>query len=67
VVVIVSVVVVVAHGDLLAGAQRAGVFTTVDAGVIELSVERAEAAAAAVPQSSHRDVGGRWLTGGMAI
>jgi hypothetical protein len=58
-------VVVVAVGNLLASALRAGVFTTVDARVVEVGVERAEVAAAAIPQSCHVDVGSWWWTGWM--
>lgn len=54
---VVGVIVVVAHADFLVGAHGAGVFTTVDAGVVEVGVEGAEVAAAAVPQSCHRDIG----------
>ena len=50
-------VVVVAVGDLLASAHGADVFTTADAGVVELGVMGAEAATAAVPQSCHVDIG----------
>jgi hypothetical protein len=59
VVVVVGVIVGVAHADLLVGAAGAGMFTTVDAGVVEVSVERAEVATAAEPQSRHRDIGRR--------
>jgi hypothetical protein len=51
-------------GDLLTGAHGAGVFTAVNAGVVEVRVEGAEVAAAAVPQRSHLDVRRWWLTGG---
>jgi hypothetical protein len=63
--VVVGVKVGVAHADLLVGAAGAGKFTTVDAGVVEVGVEGAEVATAAEPQSRHRDIGRRWLTGGM--
>lgn len=53
-------------GDLLAGAHGAGVFTAVNAGVVEVRVEGAEVAAAAVPQSSHLEGGRWWFTGGIA-
>jgi hypothetical protein len=62
------VVVVVGVGvvrDLLAGAHGAGVFTAVNAGVVEVRVEGAEVAATAEPQGSHLDVGRWWLTGWM--
>lgn len=62
-VVVVVGVVVVAVGDLLASAHGAGVFTTADAGVVELGVMGTEVAAAAVPQSCHVDVGRGRLTG----
>lgn len=55
----VGVVVIVAVGHLLASAHRAGVFTTVDARVVEVGVEGAEVAATAIPQSCHV-VGRRW-------
>lgn len=60
-----GVIVGVGHADLLVGAAGAGEFTTVDAGVVEVGVEGAEVATAAEPQSRHRDIGRRWLTGGM--
>lgn len=54
-------------GDLLAAAHGAGVFTAVNAGIVEVRVERAEVAATAEPQSSHLDVGRWWLTGWMEM
>lgn len=58
-------VVVQAHGDLLVHAHAAALAATVDAGVVEGRVVRAEVASAAVPQRRHCGMGwddvGSWL------